>query len=52
MSTDTYRLRRRLALTAIAELRHVHDCDERRWLQSPQQRSLAGIRAAHLGLAG
>lgn len=47
MSQETYRLRRRLALSAIAELRHVHDSDSRHWLRALQQRSLAGIRQAH-----
>jgi hypothetical protein len=47
VSRDAYRLRRRIGLAAIAELRRVRNGDERHWLRSLQQRSLASLRAAH-----
>lgn len=45
MTQETYRRRRLSILGQIAELRHIHNSDERHWHRAVAQRALADLRA-------
>lgn len=45
MRQETYERRRRSLLGQLAELRHIHNTDERHWHRAVLQRELAECRS-------